>query len=67
VKRSWSPGTTGLRKRALSMPMKKTDGVSDMPMEWTISAPAVWASASTINTPGITAKFGKWPAKCGSL
>src|SRR6266481_9099624 len=32
-----------------------------------MSAPAVWAMASTIRTPGMTAKSGKWPTKCGSL
>ena len=62
-----SPGTTGLRKRALSMPMKKTSGGSLSAMECTIRAPAVCAIASTISTPGITRISGKWPWKCGSL
>ena len=29
--------------------------------------PAVWAMASTISTPGISARSGKWPMKNGSL
>jgi len=31
------------------------------------SSAAAWASASSISTPGITGRCGKWPVKNGSL
>ena len=31
------------------------------------SAPPAWAMASTMRTPGMMGKPGKWPWKCGSL
>ena len=36
-------------------------------MLFSTSTPAVCAMASTISTPGITGKSGKWPLKNGSL
>ena len=58
--RSWSPGRTGLRKRALSMAMKY--GIrSDVPQTRLMRMPAVCAMASSCRTPGITGEPGKCP------
>ena len=66
---SWSPGSTGRLKRALSMPTKYTtefsSGLTFMVMNDRIAA--VCASASIISTPGITGLCGKWPLKNSSL
>src|SRR6185503_19489084 len=69
VSTSWSPGSTGFLKRALSMPTKKkrvfSSGIT--PAVMNARMPAVCASASMIITPGITGRCGKWPGKNGSL
>jgi len=67
--RSWSPGPTGRLKRQLSMPTKYTtefsSGFTFMVMKDRMAA--VWASASTISTPGMTGWCGKWPLKNSSF
>ncbi len=52
--RSVSPGTTGLRKRAFSIPTSSTSLRSRSGMLLSTSTPAACAMASTISTPGIT-------------
>src|SRR4029079_2651939 len=69
VRISWSPGATGLRKRALSIPTKKkrvnSSGTTSAVMN--ASRPDVCASASMMMTPGMTGRCGKCPGKNGSL
>ncbi|CKU79485.1 Uncharacterised protein [Mycobacterium tuberculosis] len=38
-----------------------------MSSEWNDSSAAAWAMASSISTPGITGRCGKWPLKNGSF
>src|SRR5450830_1197217 len=66
---SWSPGSTGRLKRALSMPTKYTTEFSSgfTPIDRNDSKAAVCASASIISTPGMTGLCGKWPWKNSSL
>ena len=66
---SWSPGSTTRLKRAPSMPTKYTtmSSSSSAPMVSKLSSAAAWARASSISTPGITGRLGKWPWKNGSL
>ena len=64
--RSVSPGTTGRRKRAFSMATSRTSLLARSSMLLSTRMPAVCAMASTISTPGITGKSGKWPWKNGS-
>ena len=58
---SWSPGSTGRLKRALSMPTKYTTEFSSgfTPIDRNDSRAAVCASASIISTPGMTGLCGK--------
>src|SRR6185369_9243090 len=66
---SWSPGSTGRRKRALSMPTKYSSRFSSgyTPAVTKARMPAVCARASRIRTPGNTGRAGKCPGKNGSL
>src|SRR5918999_1693848 len=63
--RSWSPGTTVRLKRHSSMPAKSAN-LPRYSGSASTAIPAAWASASTINTPGMIGRSGKWPVKCGS-
>src|SRR5579859_1144738 len=65
--RSWSPGTTGRRKRAFSIPVKTISLLLRSSTSVSSIAPPAWAMASTISTPGMMGYPGKWPAKNGSL
>src|SRR5262249_51543112 len=62
---SWSPGSTGRRKRALSMPTKYSSRFSSgyTPAVTKARMPAVCASASRMMTPGSTGRAGKCPGK----
>ena len=51
--RSWSPGVTGRRKRASSMPVKTMSLASRSGISVSRRAPPAWAMASTIRTPGM--------------
>src|SRR5688572_8675688 len=64
-----SPGSTGLRNRALSMPTKKKRDFSSGTTPAVLNArmPAAWARASRMMTPGITGRPGKCPGKNGSF
>src|SRR5579884_265821 len=61
--RSWSPGTTGLRKRAPSMATKYSNFRSRSSTSCNSSTPPAWAMASMISTPGMTGLPGKCPTK----
>src|SRR3954471_18204339 len=65
--RSWSPGVTGLRNFARSMPVKTISLFSRSGISVSSNAPPACAMASTISTPGMIGYPGKWPAKCGSV
>src|SRR5208283_5308834 len=67
--RNWSPGTTGLRNLAASMLRKTISLLARSAAEYSVSSSAApaCAMASTMSTPGMMGKSGKWPAKCGSL
>src|SRR6266851_335068 len=51
--RNWSPGTTGRRKRARSMPVKTISNSSRLGTSVSSKAPPACAIASTIRTPGM--------------
>src|SRR6185436_2016557 len=67
LKWSWSPGVTGRRKRALSMPMKYMSLSFGSSTELSSSRPPTCAIASMISTAGMIGWPGKWPWKNGSL
>ncbi len=52
--RSWSPGTTGRRNFAPSMPMKYMSLLPGSSTELSISIPPTWAMASRMSTAGMT-------------
>src|SRR5439155_8717426 len=66
-KRSWSPGVTGRRKRAPSMPMKYTSFSVGSSTECRSRRPPICAMASMIRTAGMIGWPGKCPWKKGSL
>src|SRR5438552_1225116 len=66
-KRSWSPGTTGRRKRAPSMPMKYMSLSFGSSTELSSRSPPTCAMASMISTAGMMGWPGKCPSKNGSL
>ena len=62
---SWSPGTTGRRNFAPSIPVKRRASIRGRE-GWQASRRRVCAIASTISIPAYGAP-GKWPSKNGSL
>ena len=54
------------RKRQSSMPANSPSLPRYSSRVMTATA-AVWASASTMSTPGMIGRSGKWPVNCGSL
>src|SRR5215472_4304720 len=65
--RSWSPGITGLRNLARSIPVNSSSLCSRSGNSMSSSTPPACAIASTTSTPGMMGPAGKCPTKYGSL
>ena len=63
--RNWSPGVTGRRNLAFSMPVKTASFFSRSGISFSMMMAPAWAIASTTSTPGMMRIAGKVALKKG--